>query len=88
MFGFWTLLANDAHTTVLDKVEQRYSGCHIFKLDGVSVQADSWWVNVRPSNTEPVIRLTAESKVDSAELARLVSEAEQLIATSGGTRVT
>lgn len=73
---------------VLDKVEQRYSGYHIFKLDGVSVQADSWWLNVRPSNTEPVIRLTAESMVGPGELARLVSEAEQLIAESGGARTT
>lgn len=29
-------------------------------LDGVSVQYDDWWVNVRPSNTEPLLRLTLE----------------------------
>ncbi len=73
---------------VLDKVEQRYSRWHIFRLDGVSVQADSWWLNVRPSNTEPVVRLAAESTISSDALARLVSEIEQLIVESGGMRET
>jgi phosphomannomutase len=35
-------------------------------LDGVSVTYPNWWVNVRPSNTEPLIRLTLEG--DTPEL--------------------
>jgi phosphomannomutase len=66
---------------VLDKIEREYSHWHIFRLDGVSVEADSWWLNVRPSNTEPVIRLTAESTVSAEALAQLVAQVE-----SGGTR--
>jgi phosphomannomutase len=31
-------------------------------LDGVSVEYDDWWFNVRPSNTEPLIRLNLEAK--------------------------
>lgn len=73
---------------ILDKVEQRYSDRRIFRLDGVSVQADTWWLNVRPSNTEPVLRLTAESVVSPEALAKIVSEIEQLIVKNGGVRNT
>lgn len=34
------------------------------KLDGLTVTAKDWWFNVRASNTEPVIRLTLETKPD------------------------
>jgi len=34
----------------------------IDELDGVTVQADDWWFNVRPSNTEPLLRLNVEAK--------------------------
>jgi phosphomannomutase len=30
-------------------------------LDGVSVECDSWHFNVRPSNTEPLLRLNLEA---------------------------
>jgi phosphomannomutase len=40
-------------------------GAHDF-LDGVTVTFSDWWVNVRPSNTEPLIRLTLEG--DTPEL--------------------
>ena len=35
-------------------------------MDGVSVYFDDWWFNVRPSNTEPLLRLNLEA--DSEEL--------------------
>jgi phosphomannomutase len=31
-------------------------------LDGVTVQYDDWWFNVRPSNTEPLLRLVLEAR--------------------------
>jgi phosphomannomutase len=31
-------------------------------LDGLSVDSDTWWFNVRPSNTEPLLRLNVEAK--------------------------
>jgi phosphomannomutase len=71
---------------VLDTIERKYAQWRVFRLDGVSVQVDSWWLNVRPSNTEPVIRLTAESMVSAEALAQLVAEVEHLLAESGGTR--
>jgi phosphomannomutase len=31
-------------------------------LDGVTIQYKNWWFNCRPSNTEPLLRLTVEAK--------------------------
>ncbi len=39
-------------------------------LDGLSLTAPPWWVNVRPSNTEPVVRLNVEA-VDEPTMAAL-----------------
>ena len=36
------------------------------EMDGVSVEFDDYWFNVRPSNTEPLLRLNLEA--DSKEL--------------------
>lgn len=43
-------------------------------LDGVSVDAEDGWILVRPSGTEPKIRVTVESKNKSAELFDMVSK--------------
>ena len=40
----------------------------ISKLDGITIEFDDWWFNVRPSNTEPLLRLNLEA--DSEELMR------------------
>ena len=32
------------------------------RLDGLTVEFEDWWCNVRPSNTEPLLRLNAEAK--------------------------
>jgi phosphomannomutase len=31
------------------------------ELDGLTVSSDNWWFNVRPSNTEPLLRLNVEA---------------------------
>jgi phosphomannomutase len=33
-------------------------------LDGISVEADDWHMNVRPSNTEPLLRLNLEARTN------------------------
>jgi phosphomannomutase len=38
------------------------SNVSIDELDGLTVSGDSWWFNVRASNTEPLLRLNAEAK--------------------------
>jgi phosphomannomutase len=43
-------------------------GVTLDELDGLTVSHDDWWFNVRPSNTEPLLRLNAEG-VDAATLA-------------------
>jgi phosphomannomutase len=50
---------------VFDALERFYAKADVDHLDGLTVQYPSWWFNLRPSNTEPVIRLNMEA--DSAE---------------------
>jgi phosphomannomutase len=43
-------------------VREEYSKGRISLLDGVSVEFEDFWFNVRPSNTEPLLRLRLEAK--------------------------
>ncbi len=45
----------------LARIEERYPDGRISKMDGVSVDYDDWHFNVRPSNTEPLLRLNLEA---------------------------
>jgi phosphomannomutase len=45
----------------IEKVAQRYSHLRQDRLDGLTVNSDTWWFNVRPSNTEPLLRLNLEA---------------------------
>jgi phosphomannomutase len=45
------------------EVAERYSDGELTQLDGISVDYDDWHFNVRPSNTEPLLRLNLESLV-------------------------
>jgi phosphomannomutase len=47
----------------MDEIRARYSDARIGDLDGISVDYDDWHFNVRPSNTEPLLRLCLESLV-------------------------
>tara|TARA_Y100000310_G_scaffold345759_1_gene469394 strand:- start:8510 stop:9850 length:1341 start_codon:yes stop_codon:yes gene_type:complete len=46
----------------IEKLMKEQGAKKISRLDGVSVEFDDWWFNVRPSNTEPLLRLNLESK--------------------------
>ncbi len=46
---------------VIAAVKAKYADANIDELDGVTVQYPDWWVNVRPSNTEPLLRVTVEA---------------------------
>jgi phosphomannomutase len=48
------------------------------ELDGLTVSHDDWWFNVRPSNTEPLLRLNAEGR-DPATMERVRDAALDLI---------
>ena len=47
-------------------------------LDGLTFASDAWWVNIRPSNTEPLLRLNAEAK-DRATMEKLRDEVLAII---------
>jgi len=49
----------------LKALEEHYRDAQIDHLDGVTIQYPDWWMNVRPSNTEPLLRLNVEG--DSEE---------------------
>jgi phosphomannomutase len=50
----------DPHA-VMDKLAAAYGGSPQDRLDGLTVDLDGWWFNVRPSNTEPLLRLNVEA---------------------------
>jgi phosphomannomutase len=52
----------------MDELAERYSDAEIGWLDGVSVDYPDWHFNVRPSNTEPLLRLNLESLVSSENM--------------------
>ncbi len=64
--------AAEATRRVLDDVTAGPEPVELDHLDGVTVSAvdGSWWFNLRPSNTEPLLRLNVEA-VDDATLARV-----------------
>lgn len=50
---------------VLEKIKEKYKKFDINTVDGVRIDFDEDWVHLRKSNTEPIIRIYAESKSDT-----------------------
>jgi phosphomannomutase len=50
----------------LKALEEHYGDGEIDHLDGLTVQYGDWWMNVRPSNTEPLLRLNVEGDTREA----------------------
>jgi phosphomannomutase len=78
-------ISGEINTEVADaaakmaEIEQRYADARITHVDGVSVDYDDWHFNVRPSNTEPLLRLTLESLVSPEDMERRRDEVLGLI---------
>ena len=53
-------------------------GVTVDHLDGLTVNGDTWWFNLRPSNTEPLLRLNVEAKTQG-EMSALRDEVLGLI---------
>ena len=51
---------------IVDALAARYRDARVYRMDGVSVEYPTWHFNVRPSNTEPLVRLNLEG--DTPEL--------------------
>jgi phosphomannomutase len=63
---------------VIELVAGHYADEFQDRLDGLTVDLGDWWFNLRPSNTEPLLRLNVEAADDEACAAR-VAEVQALI---------
>ena len=63
---------------VIERVRERFDGHAVDELDGLTVDAGDWWFNLRPSNTEPLLRLNLEA-ADSASCDARVAEVLNII---------
>ncbi len=54
----------------MDELAERYSDARQGTLDGISIDYEDWHFNVRPSNTEPLLRLCLESLVSREDMER------------------
>ena len=77
---------------VIEFVAERFASAKQDRLDGLTIDLtsgaaadpdDPWWFNLRPSNTEPLLRLNLEAS-DEAACARHVAEIRALIAEAAG----
>ncbi len=66
-------------TAALKKVAEAYSDGEQDWLDGLTVNYPYWWFNLRPSNTEPLLRLNVEARAKD-QLDEQVGKLSQLIA--------
>jgi phosphomannomutase len=65
---------------MIDRIAAAYRGARQDRLDGLTVDFEDWWFNVRPSNTEPLLRLNVEARTEdllqekTAEVLALIRE--------------
>ena len=72
-----TEVKDQAGVTAAIKAEYtQLAGVTFDEMDGLTISADDWWFNVRPSNTEPLLRLNVEAK----DPAKMVSLRDELLA--------
>ena len=82
--GAITISANDHLETqrfcaVIDRGAEVYADADQDRLDGLTVDCGDWWFNLRPSNTEPLLRLNLEA-ADAGAVTERVSEVTTHIA--------
>src|SRR5207342_778926 len=63
----------------MTEIAAHYSDARQDRLDGNSIDYDDWHFNVRPSNTEPLLRLCLESLVSPEDMERRRDEVLELI---------
>ena len=63
----------------VEKIFALRKAVEVDHLDGLSVIGDTWWFNLRPSNTEPLLRLNVEAKT-AAAMEKLRDELLSLLA--------
>lgn len=68
----------DDPAAVIERVAAVYAHCDIDWMDGLTVDTGEWWFNLRPSNTEPLLRLNLEAP-DAAQCRANTEEVLALI---------
>lgn len=70
---------------IIAEVEARYAPNALSRddTDGLSLAFEGWRLNLRSSNTEPLLRLNVEAKGDAGLLEKAVADLSDLIATAG-----
>src|SRR5205823_15043529 len=63
----------------IEEIAARYADARLDHLDGISVDYEDWHFNVRPSNTEPLLRLCLESLVSPEDMVRRRDEVLSVI---------
>ena len=63
---------------VIERVAGAYASLSQDRLDGLTVDAGEWWFNLRPSNTEPLLRLNLEAP-DAASCKQHTDEVLELV---------
>jgi len=67
---------------VIDIVATRFADADQDRLDGLTVDSGDWWFNLRPSNTEPLLRLNLEAP-DADACSRRVAEVQAIMEQAG-----
>lgn len=65
-------------TATIERVAEHFNDEASDRLDGLTVNFPNAWFNIRPSNTEPLLRLNAEAKTEE-ELDKLVTQVKRLL---------
>ena len=68
----------DNQARVISAIKSKYLHHDLDELDGLTVSSDSWWFNVRASNTEPLLRLNVEAR-DLSQMQQLRDEVLELM---------
>jgi phosphomannomutase len=71
---------SDVHGT-LDRIKSTYHDADTDTLDGLTVSYPTWWFNLRPSNTQPLLRLNVEADTKD-ELDERTNEVLGIVRTS------
>jgi phosphomannomutase len=68
-----TVVDQRASLAAIRAAYENAQGITLDELDGLTVSSADWWFNVRPSNTEPLLRLNAEAR-DEATMTKVRDE--------------
>jgi phosphomannomutase len=68
----------DDPAVVIERVAAAYKDAQQDRLDGLTVDLGEWWFNLRPSNTEPLLRLNLEARTPE-EVAQHVAEVQAVM---------